>query len=71
MTGANDEPSNYALALSEAIMDGQGIILYPNDLDRLTAYEKAVLSKTAKLQRYHWRVELDTGKITLEKDPEW
>jgi hypothetical protein len=70
---SNDEaePSNYALSVSEAIMNGEAIILYPEDISRLTQYERNVLSITAKRQRYHWRHDLDTGKITLEKDAEW
>lgn len=70
-TSSEEGPSNFALALSESIMNGEALVLYPADLDRLSEYERMVLTKTAKRQRYHWRVELDTGKVSLEKDLEW
>lgn len=66
-----EEPSNYALALSEAIIGGEAFVLYPADLDRLSEYERIVLAKTSSRMGYHWRVGLDTGKMTLEKNPEW
>lgn len=64
-----DEPSNYALALSEAIQAGEAIVLYPADLTKLSEYERLVLQRVARKNDYHWSYELDTGRCVLTKDP--
>lgn len=64
----HEEPSNFALRLSEKLVDGEHFTLTEADLSSLPAYERAVLKKTAERQGYRGTYDLDTGAVIFAKD---
>lgn len=63
----SDEPSNFALQISERLVSGESTLLTAEELAGLSEYERTVLQKTAVRLDYKAFYDLVSGEVTLRK----
>lgn len=62
-----EEPSNYALEISEALVAGETVMLTEEDRAKLTEFERRVLQKTALRLDCKAFYDLVSREVTLRK----
>jgi hypothetical protein len=65
-----EEPSNFALSISEKLIAQESFDLTAEERNNLTPYERAVLERTAlrcEMTGHYW---LGSGTVTFRKKPD-
>jgi hypothetical protein len=69
-TDTPEEPSNFALSISEKLIEGDSFDLTAEERSNLTPYERAVLERTAARNSMIGHYWMRTGTVTFRKNPD-